>query len=532
MKFLKKKKLLIVFPLIVFFFLLGSWSERYEYDKKISKSISNFIETITSNLQFTLSKKDKIIIDIKFSDYEKLGVSRLNMINNLKASSDMQIKVPAKIYFNDSKINDAKISIKGTHSDHWEKDKKWSFKVNLPSGKMIFGANEFALQHPATRGFIYEWLFMKFLEYEDLISHKVEFLEVIINGENLGIYNFTEAHAQELLKSNKKSNGPIVFYNKLHWIKETSKLNDLGVNDYKNSFYKAPISVANKSEWLKDPNKKKQLNQAVYLLESFRNQDLSVGEVFDVKQIAKIFAIKAIFGAVEFDWKDIKFYFNPETSLLEPIGREVHVDLNQIDHEPKTWWLEINPNNFSHSKDQGEFLKLFYSDLDFYELYLKELNRIANLDYYDKVIKININEFNRFKSILNKFFPHINTYSYEKIKSQIKFIQDTLSPVREINAYFLKEKEGFISLNIENLQKLPLRLLKLELGDNTVSLEKNKIIKAFSLEKKNSNIVKFKCNLEIKCFNLKNKNQTIIYEILGQKIIRKEKILPWSNIKF
>jgi len=532
MIFFKINKLLIVFPSILFFFLLGSWSERYEYDKKISKSISNFIETITSNLQFTLSKKNKIVIDIKFSDYEKLGISRLNMINNLKASSEMQIKVPAKIYFNDNKINDAKISIKGTHSDHWEKERKWSFKVNLPSNEKVFGANEFALQHPATRGYIYEWLFMKFLKYENLISHKVEFLEVIINGENLGIYNFTEAHTQELLRSNKKTNGPIVFYNKLHWIKETSKLNDLGINDYKDSFYKAPISVANKSEWLANPYKKKQLNQAVYLLESFRNKELSVSEVFDIEKIAKIFAIKAIFGAVEFDWKDIKFYFNPETFLLEPIGREVHVDLNQMGHEPKTWWLEINPNNISHSKDQGEFLKLFYNDLNFYELYLKELNRIANLDYYDKVIDININEFNRFKSTLNKFFPHENIYSYKKIKSQIKFIQDTLSPVREINAYFLQESDGFISLNIENLQKLPLRMIKIELIDNMISLEENKIIKAFSLGKKKPNIIKFKCNLETKCFDQKNKNQTITYEILGQNIIKKEKIFPWSNVKF
>ena len=99
-------------------------------------------------------------------------------------------------------------------------------------------------------------------------------------------------------------------------------------------------------------------------------------------------------------------------------------------------------------------------------------------------------------------------------------------------SYFLQESDGFISLNIENLQKLPLRMIKIELIDNMISLEENKIIKAFSLGKKKPNIIKFKCNLETKCFDQKNKNQTITYEILGQNIIKKEKIFPWSNVKF
>ena len=31
-------------------------------------------------------------------------------------------------------------------------------------------------------------------------------------------------------------------------------------------------------------------------------------------------AAKAISGSIEFDWRDLKFYYNPVTKLLEPIG--------------------------------------------------------------------------------------------------------------------------------------------------------------------------------------------------------------------
>ena len=539
MKLLKKKKkiktnflLLILLISLLFFFLLGSWSERYQYDKKINSFVSNSIEIIASNLRYSFSNKDKIIIDIKFSDYEKLGMSRLKMIRNGKATKQMQIKVPAKISLNDQKLNGAQISIKGTHSDHWEKARKWSFKINLDSDDKIFGKKEFSLQHPATRGYIYEWLFMKFLKHENLISHKVSFLELIINGENLGLYNFTEAHTKELLSTNNRVDGPIVFYDKQHWIKETSKINNLGLNDYKHSFYKASVNVVNKSEWLSDPQKKKQLNKALYLLEAFKNKELKAHEVFDVQQIAKIFAIKAIFGSVEFDWKDIKFYYNPKTKKLEPIGREIHVDLGQINYEPKTWWLNIKPNNFSHSKDQVEFLKLFYDDLIFYEYYLKELNRVSSISYFDSVLKKNFKEFNRIKSIINGYFPHEKIYSKEKINAQIKFIRDTLNPVREINAYFLEEKNNHIILNIENLQNLPIKIVGLELANSKSTIKKNNlIIKGFSLENINQNIIKFKCDLNTKCFNPGDGNQIIIYSILGQNILKKEKILPWSNVK-
>ena len=50
---------------------------------------------------------------------------------------------------------------------------------------------------------------MKVLKYENLIYHKVKFLEVIVNGNNLGLYNYTEAHTKDLLKNNNKTNGPM-----------------------------------------------------------------------------------------------------------------------------------------------------------------------------------------------------------------------------------------------------------------------------------------------------------------------------------
>ena len=85
-------------------------------------------------------------------------------------------------------------------------------------------------------------------------------------------------------------------------------------------------------------------------------------------------AVKAMFGSSEFDWRDIKFYYNPITALLEPIGREVHIDKNFSNIN--AWWI-YNENNIFGSSDDLKFPSLLFSDKKFYELYLTELFRLT-----------------------------------------------------------------------------------------------------------------------------------------------------------
>ncbi len=435
LKFLSK--ILIYLLVLLFFFALGIWSERYEWDRKISLIYNDSTSKISSNFYSTFFPSDKIIIDINFQNYLKLAQSRKNYIANWKAPKELRVKVPARISLADKEKILANISIKGTHLDHWEHPEKWSFKVNIRNNEKLFGNTEFAVQHPQTRGYLYEWLFMKFLKYENLIYHKVKFLEVIVNGNNLGLYNYTEAHTKDLLKNNNKTNGPIVFYDKNQWVKETSNMLNLPPEKYQDSFFRADLSLVNKSELINNPELQNLTDQAFNLLESFRNKKLSVSETFDINQMAKLFAIKAIFGAVEFDWKDVKFYYNPSTLKLEPIGREVHVDFNNQNYENKTWWMSLNQNNFAHSIDQKYFLELFYEDKEFVAIYLNELKRISDLSYLDNVLSLNQKELEKEKKLLRRYYPNINVFSEQKMIKQIEFIKKSIKSLEKNNIYSL-----------------------------------------------------------------------------------------------
>ena len=141
------------------------------------------------------------------------------------------------------------------------------------------------------------------------------------------------------------------------------------------------------------------LKNAIRLFEDFRQNKINIDKAFDINQMAKLMAIKAIFGSSEFDWRDIKFYYNPITSLLEPIGREVH--LNKNFSLKDSWWIN-NQSIFFEKSDQKDFVKLLYEDSKFYELYLTELQRLTEKNYLEDIITKNKEEFLNNKRLLEK----------------------------------------------------------------------------------------------------------------------------------
>ena len=108
---------------------------------------------------------------------------------------------------------------------------------------------------------------------------------------------------------------------------------------------------------MSDENMKVLVNQSVDLLESFRQGHLEPSKVFDVDAMAKLIAIRVILASLEFDWRDIKFYFNPFTLKLVPIGREIATSLDDLDSQIK-WWTSIN---FSEDKEY-DFANMILSD--------------------------------------------------------------------------------------------------------------------------------------------------------------------------
>ena len=525
------------FFLFLLIFFLGIWTERFDFKYKIINFSKDITNTLSSRIFSSFSKSEKIILNLNYENYSKILSSRQISIKSMRASEDIHKWVNGNLIYNDDKY-DIKLKLKGVHSEHWEDPKKWSFKIKLLNDKSIDGIKRFSIQQPKTRDYLYEWLFMKVLEEEGLIFHRTKFLEASINGESLGLYFLEEQHSKQLIENNKRREGPIIGLDKNLWINEANNVHNLIINTMQDSFWRAKIKPVQFNDEKIGTEQELYLKNAIGLFEEFRKNNNKLNETFDSLQLAKLMAIKAIFGSSEFDWRDVKFYYNPITSLLEPIGREVHISKNF--GNMNAWWV----NNYDTSvktNDQISFLNLLYSDKNFFKLYLSELYRLSDKDYINQIILKNKIEFEKNNKLLKANFPLNHVFSTEHMEKVRNIIRNTLNPIQGVNAYFIEYKDNQFIFSIQNTQHLPVKLNKLILNDGTtISLNYEKIISG----KKNrqpvkNNLIKFSCNQLKKKDLCKNnldeknylkQNTKITYNILGQTIEIESNILKFYKV--
>lgn len=517
---------------------MGIWTERFNLTSHVKNLTSDIIQTGANRLYSTFNKNKKnLVIDIKYKNYMKILSNREQSIKSFRATESIHEWVPATMILADTKYK-IKIKLKGVHKDHWEHPTKWSFKIKLLNNKSIDGVKRFSIQQPKTRNYLYEWLFMKVLEEESLISHRTKFLETIVNGENLGIYFFEEQHTKQLIENNKRREGPIIGLDKDLWIKEVNSFDNLSINVLEDTFWRAKIKPVQFDNDKIGTEQELYLKNAISLLEDFRKGKVKLDQTFDLKQLATLMAIKAIFGSMEFDWRDIKFYYNPITSLLEPIGREVHVGDN---FNPETaWWIKGNTTGFVFSKDQKDFINLFYNDNDFYKFYLSELNRLTQDGYLESIINKNKSEFKFNKKILQLNFPLIDTFSFEHLEKVKRLIKQTLNPVQGINVYFIDYQNDNILLSIQNTQRLPIEIKSVRFNNGqNINLNKSIVTRGKEHNKPLENII-----INVPCKKLENskicekflnnklitKNNKLIFNILGQDNEMQSEILQFYSL--
>jgi hypothetical protein len=528
-KFIKNKNLKrLLFILTIFF--LGILTERFEIKHKIYQWNNELLSILTDKIIPFQNNVDKIVIDLKYKNYQKIKKERELSINSGRANEGLHNWVPANISFNNEKFK-VKIKLKGVHSDHWSHPKKWSFKIKLLNNKSIGGFKRFSIQEPRTRNFLYEWLFMKTLKYEGLIYHRSSFSDLSLNGDHLGIYYLEEFYSKQLIENNKRREGPIIGLDKDLWIEEVNNKNALGANFFEDSFWRAKIKPIQFKKDKIGSSQEIYLKEAISLFENFRSQELSLDKVFDLEQLSKLMAIQAIFGSSSFDWRDIKFYYNPITSLLEPIGTEISIK-KQTNQSP--WWLSDNhPSKNIFASDQNSFIKILVKDNSFYKLFLSELNRMTNKDYIQKIIKINKEEFDSFNKLMKLNYPTGETFSLSHFDTVRNFVTDTLNPIQNINAFFLGYDDDKILLSIHNLQSLPIKISHAEINDDHKFYFDHPIM----IEGKKYNnpptnhIIKIKCNKKIQCGEIHDKKIEVFFNILGQNKLRSRSIEKFYKLE-
>src|SRR5262245_1985592 len=224
------------------------------------------------------SDAERLVLDVKHEHFQKLAYQReLALGRGLRLATDDDF-VPARIRRQGEPSRRAEIRLKGDWVDHLS-GPKWSFRVKLRGEDTLFGMKNFSLQHPKTRRFVYEWVFHQALEREDIIPLRYDFVEVTINGKDLGVYALEEHFDKRLVEHQRRREGPILkFDESLHWrdIAATGEVGDSSTTGMR-GMRAAPIDTFGALPPKDDPQYPVVL-AATTLLESFRAGELPVAQ--------------------------------------------------------------------------------------------------------------------------------------------------------------------------------------------------------------------------------------------------------------
>ena len=495
---------------------------------QITKSIKTYPKAIIHAIQGSFKKSEHITIDISHINMQKLEYMRRQAIPVISGEQEFDY-VSVKITEGNKQLK-AKIKLKGDRKIHYESLSNASFRVKIKGDNTLYGMKTFSLHKPRSRNYIYEWIFLQLVKAEGLIAPNYFFINLSMNGKNLGVYALEEHYDKYLIERYRLKDGPIIRFD------ESTR----GGNGY------ADMQVApyDEKKWIK-PEFSSVASKAINLLEGYKSDQLSVNEVFDIKKLAMFYAITDIMGthhgAVP---KSVRYYYNPITSLLEPIAFDGH---NFFDREKPIFAYErgITPKNFIYKFWREYFYKLFNTpkkvDREFIREYILALEKLSAPNYLENFFLSIDDELKNNLGLIYSEFPledHVFSFGPAPfIFDETILIQKRDYASRHLNkarikAYLNKIHDDRLEVHIEVIDnRLPIEILDLSCGDYVFPALENHtlLVSPVEITKQITHSISFVYNAEQ--INLKDFPAclSLVYRRPGLTTSHSEQVFPWKK---
>jgi len=373
---------------------------------------------------------DQISLIIEPQQYRKIEKKRQSAISVgiLIAEDDDWVKGKLIDDKTDDEV-DVKLRLKGDWLDHL-RGSKWSFRVKTGKEGSFHRLKTFSIQHPSTRSYLYEWAYHRFLQYEDVLSPRYDFIRVNLNGQPRGIYAIEEHFEKQLPEYNKRREGPILkFSEEAYWqlLLQQKKIGaDFIQNHNANAINSSVIKAFGEKKLLADSTFLTIYTEAVEKLYAYKNGTTPMEEIFDIEKMARYFATMDLFNAHHgLAWHNSRFYYNPVIRKLEPIGFDGFGEASGDYVRP---FLAYHYNTAKDS--EVEIHRHFFTHPEFMHAYNKALMRYTD-EYFVSSFLTKIKEDAKMRTVLLlSEFPGAKV-NLDYIKERAKKIRLHLLPLGE-----------------------------------------------------------------------------------------------------
>lgn len=413
-------------------------------------------------------------LDVGYEHFEKLAFKRQEALERGILVSSPDDFVPGRLRVGDHEVR-VKLRLKGDLYDHWADPYKWSFRIVVKDGETVLGMRQFSIQHPETRLYMKEWVMHDVLRREGLPALRYDFVHVVLNGRDLGIYALEEHFEKRLVENSRRREGPLVRFDEdLCWseidapgLATTSACVGSGVGSY----LAADIDAFHTQKLLETPESTRQLVAAVGLLEGFRRGALAASEVFDAALMARHLALLDLLDRPHAGfWRNVRFYYNPITQHLEPIafdgGAVGQPTLEALAPAVPAFYRGDDPNYAAYH--YGYFAQLF-RDPTLYRLYLREVERVSRPEYLAGLLEDLDEPLRAAEAVLHLEYPS-RVFDAEALEARRRFLRHWVDPAKLVHGHWQGVENGRLELAVANVQYLDVELLGLRHGARRIPL--------------------------------------------------------------
>lgn len=452
--------------------LAGRLQQKVEDRLDLANVVPNYVNGL-------IAEPAEFRIDLKHRNFQKLAFIRAISMENGSLVDAEENEVPATIWYQ-GKAYPVELNLKGRLRDHWEHKDMWSFKVKVKKGQTLLGMSNFAIQRPYTRFYLNEWILHKLYHYAGIMSLRYEFVSVSINGRRNRVYALEEGFEDELVERSDRVLGPLVKFDRdFYW--EGGDAGGANRHGLAQDLWGASIVPKSKKQMRTDSTLVPLFQKAKNLLEGFRQNQLSTSEVFAVDQLATFFALIEILGGEHLSTLDnIRFYYNPVTSRLEPIAHDLGAWFRMTDRER----YPSKTNNSAllgterplgvdiayRSPDNWKLIPWFdalFKDPEFYRAYMAALERVTQRKFLDDFFEEYGQELEDNRSFLHRDYPLFRFTPEEILYENQEYVRNTLQEERLLFPHYNSHRStaGQIHLDVVNAQYFPVEILGATLGD-------------------------------------------------------------------
>jgi hypothetical protein len=271
----------------------------------------------------------KLYMDISFKNLQVLQAQHARALRRGTLVRGQDDDVKAKLQIGSRSVP-VKVRLKGDTPIHFEGGRR-SFRVDVRGDDAIMGMRSFSLQHPITRDYHTEPLFLEAVRRHGLLAPRYSFVDLYINGDFEGRLAMEEHFSKELLESQGRREGVIIRLDESnYWRMREQRMPWDMLLEY--DF--VPIDAFQDSDVAESPVLSQQRENGVRLLDAFRRGVLKPSQVFDPDALGGMVAIAEAWSAVHaLDWRNVRFYYNPVTARLEPIAYDGKILLEKLTPE-------------------------------------------------------------------------------------------------------------------------------------------------------------------------------------------------------